>query len=75
MLFKIGDKYYVKMRNYYKELDFIEDNIVPSKKENTIIKDMSVLVTPMSYEEILKEFKQTKQVEEIVFKYKKRKNK
>lgn len=71
MLFEIGGKYYVKMRNYYKRLDIQGDNIVPSKDENDVIRDMSVLATPISYEEILEN---NSQKQEKVL-YKKRKEK
>lgn len=71
MLFKIGNKYYVKMRNYYKELDIQNDNIVPSKNEDAIITDMSVPATPMSYEEVIADSLNKK--ENVV--YRKRKEK
>lgn len=72
MFYKIDNKYYVKMRNYYKELDIIGQNLVPSKKRDSIvINDASILATPISYEEIIKEKEYV--VEEVSLRHKKRK--
>lgn len=73
MFYKINNKYYIKMKNYYKELEFIDKSLVPVKDTNKIIEDMSVLATPISYEDILKEKEISFVPQETTFKHKKRK--
>lgn len=73
MFYKINNKYYIKMKNYYKELEFIDKSLVPVKDTNKIIEDMSILATPISYEDILKEKETSFVPQETTFKHKKRK--
>lgn len=54
MFYKIDNKFYIKMRNYYKEVEVQGNNIVPSSKENSKIHDMSIVAIPVSCEEVLK---------------------
>lgn len=65
MFYKIDNKFYIKMRNYYKEVEVQGNNIVPSSKENSKIHDMSIVAIPVSCEEVLKaQIKKEEPVEE-----------
>lgn len=53
MFYKIGDKYYVKMSNYYQEVEIQRDNIVPKKGEESRIYNPNSKIEEFSYKQLL----------------------
>ena len=53
MFYKIDDKFYVKMSNYYQELEVVRNIIVPKKGEQSRIYNPNSKVKAVSSEEVL----------------------
>ena len=53
MFYQIDDKYYVKMSNYYQELEVVKNIIVPKKGEQSRIYNPNSTVKTVSSEQIL----------------------
>lgn len=53
MFYKIEDKYYVKMPHYYKEVEVVNNNIIPKKGEENRVYNPSSKVEEISYKNLL----------------------
>lgn len=65
MFYKIGNKYYVKMQNYYQEVEVVKDNIIPKKGEESRIYNPSSKVEGISYKSLLEIGKKNSKKEKI----------
>lgn len=53
MFYQIDDKFYVKLPEYYQELEVVRNNIVPKKGEQSRIYNPNAKVKTVSSEEVL----------------------
>ena len=60
MLCKINDKYYVKVANFYQELQLVNDNIVPIQGEKNRLYAPVSNCEVVSTEEVYKKLKKKK---------------
>lgn len=65
MFYKIGNKYYVKMANYYQEVEVIKDNIIPKKGEENRVYNPNEKIEAISYKDLIEKSKIKPRIKKI----------